>query len=611
MPHVGDRRSTPPPALHADALAPKPTRGDPCNDSGRAALLSWHGLAPEHPPTTVISLSRACVGHAVAVTETADLLRALQAVEKRIERADEEHVVATYVDDPVLVNALVTRDNGVVFGRRGTGKTHALKYFAEIERSKGNFVVYIDCEQDLGSTEGLYAEPALSVGERATRLLVDVLALVHDRLLIDALAGGPLGDRIPDLQRMLDHFGEVVVAEQGEVESTRGSERTSTSVGDLGFRIAANPAVNVSSKGSDTEKGTEGHRLTMSGPVRARVHVGAYGTILKDLIKAHPSDRVIILIDEWSGLPLDLQPYLAEMLRKCFFGVPRVTVRIAAIPHRTRWRLDRDEGYIGVDVGAELFPLLDLDEFVVFPARSKAEKTSRSTQFFKLLLTLHLNQALKEDGRAPVESADDMVRLLFTQVTALQELVRAAEGVPRDALAIVARAALRTAGRPISTSDIRSAAAQLYQQSKQPALNSNADAKRLLDLVIEEVINTKRARAFLLAQEDTAHRLIQRLVDDRILHIIKKGYSAQSQAGSRFDVLQIDYGCYVHLLATANPPQYLLFDGLDEDAIMADMYGSEAVPEDDYRAIRRAIVDLPAALTRIGVFDAVRKAPTT
>jgi len=338
----------------------------------------------------------------------------------------------------------------------------------------------------------------------------------------------------------------------------------------------------------------------MSGPVRARVHLGAYGTLLRELVQAHPAKRFLLLIDEWSGLPLALQPYLGEMLRKCFFGIPKVTVRLAAIPHRTRWRIDDEESYIGVDVGQELFPLLDLDEFVVFPARNKAEKTSRSTDFFKKLLTLHLNQALREEDLPPVSGPDEMVRLLFTQVTALQELVRAAEGVPRDALAIVARAALRTAGKAISTPDIRSAAAQLYQQSKQPALNSNADAKRLLDLIIEEVINTKRARAFLLAQEDTSNRLVQRLVDDRILHIIKKGYSTQSQAGSRFDVLQIDYGCYVHLLATANPPQYLLSDGIDDDAVLGNMYGTEAVPEDDYRAIRRAIVDLPAILAAIG-----------
>jgi len=37
----------------------------------------------------------------------------------------------------------------------------ALKYLAETEKRKSNFVVYIDIEQDLGSAEGLYSDPSL------------------------------------------------------------------------------------------------------------------------------------------------------------------------------------------------------------------------------------------------------------------------------------------------------------------------------------------------------------------------------------------------------------------------------------------------------------------
>jgi hypothetical protein len=113
--------------------------------------------------------------------QTVDLLRALQEVERRAERASDDTVVATYVDTTALVGALLTTDNGIVYGRRGTGKTHDLKYLAETERQTGNFVVYIDMEQYTGSTEGRYVDQSLSMAERATRLVVDVLSLIHDR----------------------------------------------------------------------------------------------------------------------------------------------------------------------------------------------------------------------------------------------------------------------------------------------------------------------------------------------------------------------------------------------------------------------------------------------
>jgi hypothetical protein len=252
-------------------------------------------------------------------------------------------------------------------------------------------------------------------------------------------------------------------------------------------------------------------------------------------------------------------------------------------------------------VGAELFPLLDLDEFVVFPARSRDEQTSKSTDFFKTLLHRHLNRVLAEEELGRIDAPDETVRLLFTQVTALQELVRAAEGVPRDALNIVARAAVRAGDTRISTEHVRAAAAQVYTTTKAALINGVPLAQRLLNVIIQDVISAKKARAFLLLQEHTDDPLIQRLVDDRILHIIKRGYSHSDRPGIRYDVLQIDYGCYVQLLSTQSAPQSLFGESLtDDDTVFGSMYGTAAVPEDDYRAIRRAVLDLPAKLKEIG-----------
>lgn len=104
--------------------------------------------------------------------DTVTLLRALQEIEKRAERVyDDQHVINTYVEAGALVNALGARDNGIVAGRRGTGKTHALRYLAETERAKGAFVMFVDIDKDLGSTEGL-----LQRHEVATRRTRDALA---------------------------------------------------------------------------------------------------------------------------------------------------------------------------------------------------------------------------------------------------------------------------------------------------------------------------------------------------------------------------------------------------------------------------------------------------
>ena len=330
--------------------------------------------------------------------ETLDLLRALQDLEKRAERVSDQHVLDTYVEAGALVGALSSRDNGIVHGRRGTGKTHALKYLAEIERRKGNFVVYIDMEQDLGSTEGIYADASLPQAQRATRLLVDVLNIIHSKLLEDAFSDDAAGGLVDVLDDICDHFGDVLVVDQLEQERSTGKESSGEFSAKLRVDLKS-PSFGLEDKSA--EKNSQQSREKIAGRVRPRVHFGAMAELLRKAFQQHPSDRCWLLFDEWSGIPLSLQPYLSEMLRRIFFGLPKVTVRIAAIPHRTEWRISRGPGeYVGLELGAELFPLLDLDEFVVFPARSREQQSERALVFFKDLLYRHIAYALSSEGKS-------------------------------------------------------------------------------------------------------------------------------------------------------------------------------------------------------------------
>jgi hypothetical protein len=79
------------------------------------------------------------------------------------------------------------------------------------------------------------------------------------------------------------------------------------------------------------------------------------------------------------------------------------------------------------------------------------------------------------------------------------------------------------------------------------------------------------------------------LFDARLLHVIKRNISGQEEPGARYDAYKLDYGCYVDLLATTKAPTYHLFEteGSDEE-----IGASIKVPTDDYRAIRRAILEL-------------------
>ena len=76
----------------------------------------------------------------------------------------------------------------------------------------------------------------------------------------------------------------------------------------------------------------------------------------------------------------------------------------------------------------------------------------------------------------------------------------------------------------------------------------------------------------------------------RLLHILRKNVSSRDQAGARYDVYKIYYGCYVELANTTRMPHGLF--QLDE----TDEYIE--VPRDDYRSIRRAVLQVDPDFTR-------------
>jgi hypothetical protein len=218
----------------------------------------------------------------------------------------------------------------------------------------------------------------------------------------------------------------------------------------------------------------------------------------------------------------------------------------------------------GFELGADVTANLNLDDFLVF-----GSDENRSIKFFKK----------SEHADASVQSADQLIQAAFTQQNVFTEFVRAVEGVPRDALNLAASAATKAYGRRISMNDVVEAARDWYQRDKASAIKSDDVLSDILSLIISEVIGQRRARAFLFPSK-IRNKYIDELFNARVLHLLKKNVSSNDRPGERFDVFKIDYGCYVDLKNTNREPLGL-FETED---------GYVEVPRDDYRSIRRAIL---------------------
>ncbi len=173
-----------------------------------------------------------------------------------------------------------------------------------------------------------------------------------------------------------------------------------------------------------------------------------------------------------------------------------------------------DSNYIGIETGADISASLNLDEFMVFD-----NNPEKSKLFFQNLLYKHVNQFLIEDGNS-IADKDIFINKAFTQIGSFEELVRASEGIPRDAINILMHSAIKADNEKISIPHIRAAARNWFNTDKEKSVSSRSEAKFLLRWIIDEIIGKRNARAFLLNSEQQ-HETIEYLFDNRIIHLIK------------------------------------------------------------------------------------------
>lgn len=496
---------------------------------------------------------------------------------KRAEKYSDKELVATFVDIGPLFTLLTNPDHQILYGRRGTGKTHVLGYLKNIKTEEGKCSIYVDL-RTIGSTGGMYSDISTPLAERATRLLVDVLSVIHDQILDYALLNDEkidLSQIGPVLEKLAIAITEVCVV--GPVEKEEIKENNSSISTELGMNMSLKD-ISLSGKSSENNESKLRTRKAVSGQEKHRIHFPSIQVHFKKLVEILGNSELWIIIDEWAEIPLDLQPFLADLLRRTVFPLYRVSVKIGAIDHRSNFRITTDSSdYIGIEIGADVTSV-NLDEYMVFD-----NNDILATEFFGNLIFKHINPLLPEDKRFNTQS--QLISHTFTQTGAFNEFVRATEGVPRDAINILVNAALKARNEKISMIHIRDAARIWYTRDKETSVSSKENALPLLRWIIDVVIGQRNARAFLL-QTDSYNELIDFLYDSRVLHLIKQSIAGQDKPGVRYNVFSIDYGCYVDLINTNRAPKGLFEAETDN--------GTEfiQVPVNDYRAIRRAILDL-------------------
>ncbi|WP_147301379.1 4-phosphopantetheinyl transferase family protein [Calidifontibacter indicus] len=507
----------------------------------------------------------------------------MSSIVARSERQPDTEVLReTYVETGVMPQ-VANFGHQILYGRRGTGKTHVLQVLAaEMEERDDVFSIYIDIRL-LGSAH-MFTDPTQPLAPRCIALYKDFLSLLQSRLLDIATAPDRDGSGLQEV----DELARFITEKTADV--TRRDVK-STSVTDSGSNAGAHAGVNATGPNISVTLGAKSNdsqtnEVAFTEALRETIVYSEVYQLLDAALGAMGVDNLLLLIDEWTSIPTDLQPFIAEFLKRSVLPSRRVTVKIGSLEYRSRFNLPQDEGgnVVGFELGPDITANLDLDDYYVYERNPE-----RVEDIFAALLYRHVAsgieaQALEEHG---VRDATGFRARVFTERATFVELVRSGEGVVRDFLGIFGAAYFKATGsgrKKIDLHSVEEAARDWYETDKSASLSHAQHAA--LQRIIRDVIGERQTKMFMLSREHSDHPMIHSLFDLRLLHLIERGYSDKENPGLRYNIYALDYGTYVDLKRTNVEPEGVLIDVAES----AEDDSGRLVPLADKRSIRRVIL---------------------
>lgn len=512
------------------------------------------------------------------------MVRAVSSIVSRSERQPDTDVLReTYVETGVMPQV----DNfghQILYGRRGTGKTHVLQVLgAQLEENDDVFAIYIDVRL-LGSAH-MFADVTQPLAPRCIALFKDFLSILQGRMLDIATDPARDGSGLQEVSRLADFItAKTAEVTSRDVKSTKQVDEGTQAGGQVGVggggpTAGVNLGRTTSSSRTDEVGYTEALRETI-------VYSEIY-QVLDSALAAMGVDHLVLLIDEWTSIPTDLQPFIAEFLKRSVLPSQRITVKVASLEYRSRFNLPQSAGgnVVGFELGPDITANLDLDDYYVYERNPERVEEIFAALLFKHVVSGFAEEVLAEYG---IRDATSFRSRVFTERATFVELVRAGEGVVRDFLGIFGAAFFKATGsgrQKIDLHSVEEAARDWYETDKSASLSGQQHTA--LQRIIRDVIGSRQTKMFMISREQADHPMILSLFDLRLLHLIERGYSDKENPGLRYNIYALDYGTYVDLKRTKVEVVGVLFEADEEQQ---EEGGERLVPLADKRSIRRVIL---------------------
>lgn len=491
----------------------------------------------------------------------ADALKRAIKLQKAIpDRADnqkiEEHA-RLFVDNPQqdIVTTMGGNANQILYGRRGTGKTMLFRQLQQRGRpynSEGNYVVLmIPVPNFHRSPDVTEKDPPISRARCYFREFLQQIAEklidIGDDILRDESLLARLGIRNRVRRELLAEkflvlsttlkygtrlFRPDTAKLQESLKEIECEERKKDQTGSIGLSGKANfPNETISASGeidSHTSLRKRSDRYHQKTDIFIEDFIAQYDfgvpeirANLKDIIEMIQISHVVILIDEWVELSLDIQAEFAHLLKRCFFGIDCVSVKIAA--YRNICQFNNGGGranFRGLEIGQDIAITGDTD-------LSPSEANTTKFLFDVLYRRLLLKGPELERYYGPPDRFDykDLIKDIFRNRNAAGMLVRGCHGISRDfikAFNVVTGLLDDDVARvKISLNDVNRAHGKISRDDVQSNIHTADDVGGLLFEIIKPHVHRTGAPFFFLPQTDHQwDSLLWELVEKRAIHVV-------------------------------------------------------------------------------------------
>lgn len=421
-----------------------------------------------------------------------------------------------YVDVEGHLDRLGSKQQQVIFGRRGSGKSCLLVHYKnDVGKNHKILSIYV-------STDDI---KRLGYPDVLIRLLLQIMESIPSskqkwRKFI--FRETDVQEHIKDLRKLLNR------AETRKVQEEEKSESKFSGGGKYQGMNASADRTNISGKLSEFQE----NKLD-----ELERHLPDYKAAIEKELKRSKNEACFILLDDFYLIKRDKQPDVLDYVHRLVRGTDYY-LKVATIRHRTEL-IRHDQQTIGVELNQDVEEI-NLD-------RTLEDLSSPSEYLGRIL-----NYMAAEVG------LDNAKESLFNH-NSFEELVIASGGVPRDFLTIFVNAIDQAISvdkvQHLTATNVWKAASSFSYQSKLKALRKdvNVEASKL-ELVFRDIlkfcIEEKKRTCFLISQDEAQkhsdmHELVLQLMDFKLIHVVEPDTSAASGRQGRFEAYTLDFSLFM------------------------------------------------------------------